>query len=195
LASAAGAQDKPFSHRRHLALKLVCATCHQTVSRSVKAADNNLPSEAVCASCHTDKRVIRAPKVRKLDHFNHQIHAKFGNIAPILRASIASKQYLDTRMPAHLDTSNNCAGCHHGIEQSENLAGAGVFPHMADCLVCHNKIDPPFSCEKCHNNVPALKPANHGADFLDKHNRMKAELDKTGCATCHGRQFTCLGCH
>ena len=195
LANAAGAQDKTFSHRRHLALKLACATCHQAVAKSTKAADNNLPPAAVCASCHADGRAIKAPAARKVDRFNHQMHAKFGNIAPILRASIAAKQYLSLRTPAHLDTANSCAGCHHGIEQSENVAASSVFPLMADCLVCHNKIDPPFSCEKCHNNVPALKPANHSADFLDKHNRLKAALDKSDCASCHGRQFTCLGCH
>ena len=154
-----------------------------------------LPTEAVCTSCHADKRVIKAEKVPIIDRFSHQTHVKFGNIAPILRAAIASKQYLDTRIPTHLDTANSCAGCHHGIEQSENVAPASVFPLMADCLVCHNKIDPPFSCEKCHNNVAALKPVNHSHDFLDKHNRMKSALDKSNCASCHGRQFTCLGCH
>ena len=132
-----------------------------------------LPSEAVCTSCHAEKRVIKVPKVRIIDRFNHQTHVKFGNIAPILRAAIASKKYLDTRIPTQLDTANSCA----------------------DCLVCHNKIDPPFSCEKCHNNVAALKPVNHSHDFLDKHNRMKSALDKSNCASCHGRQFTCLGCH
>lgn len=196
LAGAAGAQDKPFSHRRHLALKLVCAACHRTATTSTKAEDNNLPSAAVCASCHTDGRAPKAaPARRQVDKFNHKLHTSFGNIAPILRAAIAGKQYLGLRQPTHLDTANNCAGCHHGIEQSEDTRAESVFPHMADCLVCHNKPDPPFSCEKCHANVPALKPASHAADFLDKHNRMKAALDKTGCASCHGRNFTCLGCH
>ena len=135
-------------------------------------------------------------RLQQVDKFNHQLHAKFGNIAPMLRAAIAGKKYLDTRTPEHLETANNCAGCHHGIEQSEGgVRTASLFPHMADCLVCHNKIDAPFSCEKCHNNVAALKPASHSPDFMDKHNRMKDALDKTGCASCHGRQFTCLGCH
>lgn len=196
LAGTAGAQNKPFSHRQHLALKLQCLTCHQTVTASTRAEDNNLPAAAVCATCHSDGRAAKAPAKRQVDKFNHQLHTKFGNIAPMLRAAIAGKTYLDTkRTPGHLDTTNNCAGCHHGIEQSEDVRTASVFPLMADCLVCHTKQDPPFSCEKCHNDVAALKPANHSTDFLDKHNRMKDTLDKSNCASCHGRQFTCLGCH
>lgn len=195
LAVAARAQDKPFSHRRHLAWQPACLSCHQTVTSSTKAADNNLPPASACAACHSDGRTVRPPKARRVDHFNHQVHTKLGNIAPILRASIASKQYLSLRPPLHLDTANGCASCHHGIEQSDDVSSASVFPAMADCLVCHTKIDPPFSCEKCHNNVPALKPVNHGPDFLDKHNRMKSALDKTECFSCHGKQFTCLGCH
>jgi hypothetical protein len=40
-----------------------------------------------------------------------------------------------------------------------------------------------------------LKPANHTADFLDSHSRKQTVLDKATCAVCHGRRFTCLGCH
>lgn len=195
LATAAGAQEKPFSHRQHLALKLTCTTCHQAIASSTKAADNNLPAAAVCNGCHPPGRSIKAPAKLRVDKFNHQRHTAFGNVAPMLRAAIAGKKYLSTKTPEHLDTSNACAGCHHGIEQSESVAAASVFPLMGDCLVCHNKMDPPFSCEKCHENVPSLKPASHTSDFIDRHNRMKDTLDKSECTNCHGRRFTCLGCH
>jgi len=66
---------------------------------------------------------------------------------------------------------------------------------MADCLVCHNDIDPPYSCEFCHAKEAALKPASHAPDFLDTHTTGKLNLDKTTCAVCHGRRFHCLGCH
>lgn len=69
---------------------------------------------------------------------------------------------------------------------------------MADCLTCHPKVDPPFSCEFCHpNSEAALKPATHIKGFLDKHSAglAKLNLTKTECAVCHGRKFTCLGCH
>src|SRR5579871_2617613 len=69
------------------------------------------------------------------------------------------------------------------------------MPQMADCLVCHSQIEPPYSCAKCHDPKWAgLQPANHHApDFHDKHST-KA-IVKQGCATCHGRTFTCMGCH
>ena len=66
---------------------------------------------------------------------------------------------------------------------------------MADCLVCHNKVDPPFSCGFCHVEGANLKPASHAANFLESHSRKDANLDLKTCAVCHGRKFTCLGCH
>ncbi len=69
------------------------------------------------------------------------------------------------------------------------------MPRMADCLVCHNQIDPPFSCAQCHDpKWTGLQPANHhDTDFHDKHST-KA-IVKQGCSLCHGRTFTCMGCH
>ncbi|MGH2374954.1 MAG: hypothetical protein ACRD96_25935, partial [Bryobacteraceae bacterium] len=66
---------------------------------------------------------------------------------------------------------------------------------MADCLVCHSKVDPPFSCEFCHDSKAALKPASHVPDFLDSHHAKNAAVDRTTCAVCHARKFTCQGCH
>lgn len=195
LANVAAAQQKVFSHRFHLAMDLTCVTCHPSINTSTKAADDNLPPAAACAGCHIDGRTARPSLPRKVDSFNHQLHTKFGNITPLLRAAIVSKQYLAVQPPTHLDTKNNCASCHHGIEQSDDVRAASVHPAMADCLVCHNKMEAPFTCEKCHNDVPALKPANHSRDFIDFHNRKNAGLDRSTCFTCHGKQFTCLGCH
>lgn len=83
----------------------------------------------------------------------------------------------------HLKAGMACAGCHPG----------GGAAQMADCLVCHSKIDPPDSCEFCHLKSAMLKPVNHTPDFLDTHT--SGNLDKTTCAVCHGRRFRCLGCH
>jgi hypothetical protein len=200
MSSAAAAQTpQPFSHKPHLKLpaNLACVQCHSSVQSSTQSEDNNLPRVAVCLGCHKEGSVsIGQPRPTLLAHFNHQKHVSLGNIAPVIRAAIDSKTYLaqvgDIRR--HLNNDSPCAACHRGMEESTALAKTDL-PQMADCLVCHNKIDPPFSCDFCHAKGAALKPANHTQDFLDSHSRKDAKLDRTTCAVCHGRKFTCMGCH
>jgi hypothetical protein len=184
-----------FSHKLHLQLKKQCTDCHVSVSSSTSPQDNLLPSAAVCKPCH-DSRAIRAPRATPVTHFSHAQHLKLGNIAPIIAAAIDKKTYLSDPgdIRTHLNSANACLACHRGIDTSEHVSDANM-PQMADCLVCHNQIEPPFSCAKCHDpKWPDLQPANHHAqDFQDKHST-KAVV-KQGCAVCHGRTFTCMGCH
>src|SRR5581483_7949343 len=162
---------------------------------STRPLDNLLPDRAVCLKCHRDARIPPPPSAR-VAYFSHQVHAKLGNIAPILAAAVDSKRYLSApKYPRrYLDTKTACTACHRGLEDSDQVTPAAL-PAMADCLVCHTKIDPPDSCELCHAGEVMLKPASHTADFLDTHTGGKLKLDKTTCAVCHGRRFTCLGCH
>ncbi len=199
LSAAAAQTPQPFSHKLHLTLpaNLACIACHSSVQSSTRAEDNNLPPIAMCLGCHKDKEVsIGQPRPTLLAHFNHQKHLALGNIAPVIRAAIDSKNYLSPvgDIRRHLDSANACGACHRGMEESTALAKSDL-PQMADCVVCHNKIDPPFSCEFCHAKGAALKPASHVSDFLDTHSRKDAKLDRTSCAVCHARKFTCMGCH
>ena len=187
---------QPFSHRVHLGLKLECAACHPGAAESRSLDDNLLPKREVCLGCHKTA-VIGAPPPTKLARFNHHQHLKLGNTAPVIAAAIDHKTYLappGTEMRSALDTQNACLACHRGLESSDK-AETGGLRLMADCLVCHTQIDPPDSCELCHANVAALKPASHTPDFLDTHTSGKLALDKATCAVCHGRHFRCLGCH
>jgi bacterioferritin-associated ferredoxin len=128
--------------------------------------------------------------------FSHLQHLKLGNIASAIAAAIDSGKYLSDPhdIRSHLNTKNQCGACHRGLEESDAVTKA-AFPQMADCLVCHNEMDPPYSCSKCHVDVPALKPATHKVGWLDLHSSGRANLDKPSCAVCHGRNFRCLGCH
>lgn len=195
LACTASAAD--FSHRVHLAAGLACTQCHTAATTSTKASDNLLPAPAVCKQCHDDGRTPRAiPTPQVVTKFNHALHFKMGNVAPVIAAAIDKGMFLsklgDER--AKLQTTNPCEACHRGLHESDHVTQAN-FPRMADCLVCHNQIDVPFSCVKCHNEGAALKPATHTPNFIDTHSSGKLNLDKPSCAVCHGRRFTCQGCH
>lgn len=187
---------QPFSHRIHLAAKLDCPVCHAAAVTSTRLDDNLLPAQGVCLKCHKTAQVA-APMPTRLARFNHQLHLRLGNLAPMIAAAIEKKTYLTQpaiELRAQLNTQNPCEGCHRGLEVSDRPDTSGL-PQMADCLVCHNQIDPPYSCEFCHAKGAKLTPASHTPDFLDTHTSGKLPLDKTSCAICHGRKFHCLGCH
>jgi hypothetical protein len=197
MAGAALAQTpQPFSHRVHLAAKLDCSLCHAAALTSTRLDDSLLPAQSVCLKCHKTAD-IGAPMPTRLARFNHQLHLRLGNVAPLLAAAIDKKTYLQpagAELRMDLNTQNPCEACHRGLEVSGN-PDRKTLPQMADCLVCHNEIDPPYSCEFCHAKGARLTPASHTPDFLDTHTGGKLALDKATCAVCHGRKFHCLGCH
>lgn len=186
----------PFSHRVHLQLGLDCLKCHPTAPASQSPADNNLPVEQTCKPCHSEPRTINAPRATTVTRFSHARHVKLGNPAPVILAAIRGKTYLaassDKLVAGLTAATTSCTACHRGLDKSDHV-DASAYPAMADCLVCHPKIDPPFSCEQCHSPGAHLKPASHTPDFFDSHSLPK--LPKTGCALCHGVRFTCQGCH
>jgi hypothetical protein len=170
-------------------------TCHATAARSTSASDNLLPAREVCMDCHEDV-AIPPPQPVRVAKFSHALHLKMGDVAPFLAQAIDHKNYLQPAgdIRAHLNTHNPCEACHRGMEES-NQIGPANMPQMADCLVCHTQIDPPFSCEECHTNVASLKPASHVEHFITVHSSGKLKFDKSTCDVCHGRTFQCMGCH
>lgn len=195
-AVASAQSQRPFSHKYHLTQVPSCESCHVDAESSAKADDNLLPFHDQCARCHDETHIKEEPRVLAVQKFNHALHIKMGNVAPVLAAAIKSGSYpgKPEKVQPHLGTKNVCAGCHHGIEESESIGNqAAHFPSMPDCLTCHTKSEPPESCEKCHADNMKFRPDSHTAQFVDNHGTMK--LDKPECWSCHGRKFTCKGCH
>jgi hypothetical protein len=179
--------------------------CHSAAAGSRTADDNLLPKPEICAGCHTgERKLATAPVIKPLrkltvTKFNHQLHARLGPaVAATVLKALETKRYLadhgSLRKELLSAGKHPCTGCHRGLDRSDAVTTA-AFPHMADCLTCHNTIDPPFSCVKCHDENQRLKPASHTNDWIDRHSTGKANLDKASCVVCHGRGFTCLGCH
>jgi len=132
-----------------------------------------------------------APK-RQRTKFDHAFHARLGDVSAILKA--ARDRGTHPR-PDGPPPGKGCEACHSGVATG---VAKPALAMMGDCLVCHPKADPPFSCSYCHvEDGRSLKPSHHTTDFLDKHSAglSKLRLEKTECAVCHGRKFTCLGCH
>jgi hypothetical protein len=189
----------PFSHKLHLRQGLECTYCHAAAPASRTVEDSLLPKKDVCLDCHQAATVpVPAPDKRptRLTRFSHALHLRMGDVAPFLAAAIDRHNYLQPSgdIRRHLNTGNPCEACHRGLEESDRVTRTAL-PRMADCLVCHTPIDPPFSCETCHAKDAPLKPAGHTATFMDAHSSGKLALDKSTCAVCHGRTFTCMGCH
>lgn len=200
------AQTPPsFSHAIHLKkANLSCFTCHQAATTSAAATDTNMPEQQICRTCHSgdtlplvDTSFLSEKKpAGRTYRFNHQFHLQMGNVAPLLAAAIDDGKYLGKPgdMRAHLDTENTCEACHRGLAET-GVAAKANLPQMSDCLVCHSNVDNPFSCRKCHLEGVNLKPADHTRVFADTHSTGRLGLDKTSCLPCHGRHFTCMGCH
>ncbi|MBZ5602145.1 MAG: cytochrome c3 family protein [Acidobacteriia bacterium] len=145
---------------------LGCTSCHVSATTSTKAEDNNLPRREVCLSCHGDAE-IPEPRTTAVAHFNHQLHLKI----------------------------RTCTDCHRGMDTAM-VTSKENFPPMAQCISCHTQVDIPDSCYQCHAKTMKLTPSSHVADFIDSHSRVKhSAVEKQACEVCHGKTFTCAGCH
>ena len=175
LAGSVAAQT--FSHAEALRTAKGCLPCHAPIPRSVLVSKS-------------PARPVRWVK------FSHARHVPLGVSAALIKA-IDAKTHLGPIAPElrkQLETENVCQACHRGMGEVTGPLAKANYPSMSDCLVCHNRIDPPFSCEKCHvEDVKTLMPATHTAGFVDRHTSKGQE--KASCAACHGRRFTCMGCH
>ncbi len=205
LAAPLVAQHRDFPHQPHLQVDMDCQYCHGEAAGSTAAEDNLLPNEAVCTACHSGQGAVEVdttwiaslrPGARSY-RFDHAFHMKLGNPAPLIAAAIDSGTYHGRPGDARrfLETANTCAACHRGLQESEAVEPGVHMPRMGDCIVCHTRIDNPFTCPDCHRDGAELKPADHTREFVDGHSTGKAGLDKLSCLPCHGRNFACMGCH
>jgi hypothetical protein len=134
-------QPLPYSHKKHLALGLECATCH-TMPEPGRAA--TLPPTATCMKCHAQvktesphiqqlaaahaadqpiewKRVYRLPDFVP---FDHKIH-------------VAGREAL------------TCDVCHGDVKEMDVMQRVKDIS-MAACLECHMEKNAPTRCDSCH---------------------------------------------
>jgi hypothetical protein len=117
---------------------------------------------------------------RKFDHAHHKTALATANITCV-----------DChRFDAQIETSNE--------ERARDLSMHGLYPGSAACHFCHIESNTglakaPGACTTCHNNLEALKPADHEVAWLKVHASM-SQTNPTRCENCH-RQSFCIDCH
>ena len=126
-------------------MDIPCEQCYATVRSSTQASDNLLPTATACRACHDGGLTPRsAPSPRFVARFNHSLHLKMGNLAPVISSAIDKKAYLappPSGLREQLNGTNPCEACHRGLRESETISKANF------CAVCHGRR---FTCQGCH---------------------------------------------
>lgn len=154
-------QPIAFPHKTHIALGLVCTTCHQ---RAVKDAVAGRPPTALCLGCHAagDTKSEEIKKLRQYGEsgkdipwkrvwrlpphvlFPHQVHVTF---AQLTCQTCHGPMETLTRPPSHPLKElkmDDCISCHERQRLAKAAQGkpgqtikVAARPASADCTFCH----------------------------------------------------------
>ena len=200
------AKSSEPSHKLHLGkVGLTCTFCHSSAELSAAATDNNLPQAQLCLACHNGETAPKvdvaplgaeAPAVRGF-RFSHQQHLALGNPAPRIAKAIDSGKYLghvgDIR--PLLDTDNSCVACHRGLPQDEQVDSKATSRECPTAWSATTRSTIPSVARRATRAISRSSPPTHTRNFIDQHSTGKMGFDKLTCQPCHGRKFTCMGCH
>jgi hypothetical protein len=200
-----------FSHARHLAKKIECDFCHDKAATSRHAADNLLPGEDVCATCHMIDRE-HPERTGKSVTACAACHPGFRVGAEVARVVVPPPN-LKFDHAVHAERGVACTQCHDRLDRVD-LATRAQLPEMSQCLRCHDSrrapLHAPSRCATCHLTRPdntvetafasgTLAPSGklrgdaHTLEFRTRHAAVAANDDRY-CANCHRQDF-CLACH
>jgi predicted CXXCH cytochrome family protein len=174
----------PFEHRAHVVKGIACVRCHTRVASADASAPLDLPTTALCVSCHTQ------PHDRNPCGTCHGREEDRHGVAQ-------AKQHLAFSHADHRGTTQGrCTRCHDTVQFHDGT----LRPPMATCLGCHEHRDQWASrtCAPCHRDLQGersrpMSHVVHGDDFLRAHGSAAASA-RDLCSTCH-EESTCVGCH
>lgn len=133
------ADDVPFSHKKHAALKLDCAYCHTTAAKGERAG---YPQAAICMTCHQqiakDKPgIVRLAALPK----NEAIEPE--------RSVYMLAEFVFFSHARHSAAKVACTTCHGQVYEMEEVEQ--VLPMtMKACITCHRASHAATACTKCH---------------------------------------------
>jgi len=211
-----------FDHAQHNRLGSTCESCHHAAATSVSAADDLLPGEAACRSCH---KIDRTQPTKEMAH--GQPDARCDSCHVGWTGTVANQEPPRLAMPRpnlkfnhrqHVSRGIGCEACHANVATSV-LATRADLPMMSACLGCHDGKQATSRCGACHVTLPdgrlkvdlaipdrngtsplgRLVPSGvlrgfdaHGPGFRNNHKQ--AGRDEGYCLSCHKRS-DCVDCH
>jgi len=133
-------QPLPYSHKSHLALGLVCQTCHVNPDPGSRMT---LPATETCMSCH---RTIAKDKTAIVEL---QKYSAAGEPIPWVPV-YAITPGVNWSHRTHLDAGAQCETCHGDLTQVEAVAETKAILSMATCINCHKAREAKIECVACH---------------------------------------------
>lgn len=135
-----------FPHSRHIAAKIECISCHETIFDAKSLAGGGfLPNEDKCMECH---------KQKKADGQCTMCHSDVATAAPWPTRDVG----LNFDHAAHIErTKEDCSKCHSRLPEPR-VSGPVSDGHAA-CMQCHEHAThyEDGKCSTCH--VYPLRPS------------------------------------
>ncbi len=171
-----------FSHEKHAADKNIpCETCHKGMEAVTFATEQNMPTMAMCITCHTKENVSTNCET---------CHNDFVNLLPDNhRVANFKKEHKGFARVGMFDvqcsvchTETSCQDCHSGIELNNFGVGRDLMTEPSSKTML--KVSPnTMRLSRMHDFNYRF---THGIDVKSK------LLD---CGSCHEQQTFCSECH
>ena len=152
-----------FDHAAHLAAGgTTCEGCHAAATTSTAAADDLMPGEGACRSCHAIDRtqplkvVVAGKPAARCDAchvgWTGAIGAAGGGDLPRV---VVPRPNIKFNHQQHAARGVGCEVCHAQVAR-QALATEADLPRMALCLGCHGggPRQPTARCGACHLTLP-----------------------------------------
>lgn len=175
-----------FSHRIHVS-ELDCTDCHVGAEDEPVAG---IPTLAQCKLCHDDDQQAEWAPDRRIANLFEDGKYK------ATRVNALGDEVIFPH-PDHASIAPDCATCHKGIEENDDVATLEPVT-MDACISCHQSLNQPTDCATCHSRISQESPPDtHHQNWTKAHGHVVRSGDESTaqrCDLCHEKS-SCDQCH
>ena len=133
-------QPIPYSHKTHLALGLVCETCHADAE---SGALMGFPATSTCMSCHSAIATDLPAIVQLTEISTSSQQIPWQRVYRVLPGVTWAHQ-------PHVEAGVPCGACHGDVSLLDEMAMTTSVTSMASCISCHEAHAANTACATCH---------------------------------------------